>query len=104
DPPEQHIGAVADPSVLDRYTGRYELPDRVLEITRDRNRLFAQVTSVGGKLIAGPVFEMSAEDERIFSVKLIGGRISFEADSAGRATGLIMHRTGRDPVSGSRLP
>jgi CubicO group peptidase (beta-lactamase class C family) len=104
DPPEQHTRIVVDLDVLDRYTGRYELPDRVLEITRDGDRLFAQVTSVGGKRIAGPVFEMSAEDERNFSAKLIGGRISFEADSDGRATGLIMHRTDRGPVSGSRLP
>lgn len=103
-PPEPQTRIVVDPSLLDRYTGSYDLPDRVLEIMRDGDRLFAQFTLVSGKRIAGPVFEMCAEDERSFSIKLIGGRISFEADSDGRTTGLIMHRAGREPMSGSRLP
>jgi serine-type D-Ala-D-Ala carboxypeptidase/endopeptidase len=104
DSPEQHTGIPGDPTLLDRYTGRYELPDRVLEITRHDDRLFAQVTSLGGKPIAGPVFEMFAESERIFFVKATGGRISFETGSDGRATSLIMHRSGREPARAARLP
>jgi len=89
DPPEQHTGILGDPTLLDRYTGRYQLPDRILEITRKGERLFAQVTAVGGKPIAGPVFEMFAESESIFFVKVTGGRISFEICSDGRATSLL---------------
>ena len=64
EPPKQHTEIPIDPKLLDNYTGRYQLPDRILEITRDGDRLFAQVTAVGGKPIAGPKFEMFAESEK----------------------------------------
>jgi len=103
DPPEQHTGILGDPTILDRYTGRYQLPDRIFEITRNGDRLFAQVTAVGGKPFAGPVFEMSAGSESIFFVKVTGGRISFEIGPDGRATSLMMHRAGREPMPAPRL-
>jgi CubicO group peptidase (beta-lactamase class C family) len=103
DPPEQHTGILSEPALLDRYTGRYQLPDRVLDIMRDGGRLFVQVTVAGGKPIAGPVFEMFAEGGDIFFVKVTGGRISFETGRDGRATSLIMHRAGREPSAAPRL-
>jgi D-alanyl-D-alanine-carboxypeptidase/D-alanyl-D-alanine-endopeptidase len=103
DPSKQDTKIPMDPGLLDHYTGRYQLPDRILEIIRSGDRLFAQVTTVGGKPIAGPAFEMSAESASIFFVKVTGGRISFEIGPAGRAASLTMHRTGREPVSGPRL-
>ena len=103
DPPKQHTGIPMDPRLLDRYTGRYPLPDRILEIVRNADRLFLQVTSAGGKPIAGPVFEMFPEGENIFLVKVTGGRIAFETGPDGRATSLIMHRAGREPTLASRL-
>jgi serine-type D-Ala-D-Ala carboxypeptidase/endopeptidase len=101
---DQHKGTPVDPTLLDRYAGRYQLPDRILEIMLNGDRLFAQVTAFGGKPIAGPVFEMLAESESIFLVKVAGGRISFETGPDGRVTGLIMHRADRDPSPGARLP
>jgi serine-type D-Ala-D-Ala carboxypeptidase/endopeptidase len=103
DPPEQHAGILCEPALLDRYTGRYQLPDRVLDIMRDGGRLFVQVTAAGEKPIAGPVFEMFAEGGDIFFVKVTGGRISFETGPDGRATRLIIHRVGRQPSPGPRL-
>jgi len=103
DPPKQHAEIPLDPRLLDHYTGRYQLPDRILEIMRNGDRLFAQVTAVGGKPIAGPAFEVFAESERLFLVKMTGGRISFETGPDGRATGLIMHRVGREPMLAARL-
>jgi hypothetical protein len=103
DPPEPHTGILGDPALLDRYTGRYQLPDRILEITRNGDRLFAQVTAVGGRAIAGPAFEMFSESESIFFVKMTGGRIHFEIGLDGRATSLIMQRAGREPVTATRL-
>jgi len=103
DPLKEHTGIPMDPRLLDHYTGLYQLPDRILEIMRNGNRLFAQVTAVGGKPIAGPMFEMFPESESIFFVKMTGGRISFETGPDGRATSLIMHRADREPTSGARL-
>jgi hypothetical protein len=101
DPPNRHT---IDPGLLDHFTGRYQFPDRILEIKRTGDCLFAQVTEAGGKPIAGPAFEMFAESESIFFVKASGGRISFEIGPDGRAVSLTMHRTGREPVPAPRLP
>jgi hypothetical protein len=54
--------------------------------------------------MAGPAFEMFAESESIFFVKVTGGRISFEIGLDGRAASLIMHRAGSEPVPAPRLP
>jgi hypothetical protein len=93
-----------DPKVLDNYTGRYQLTDRILEITRDGDRLFAQGSAqVAGQPIVGPRFEMFAESEKNFFVKVTGSRITFETGPEGRATSLIMHRAGREPTPAARV-
>ena len=102
-PVTQHPKFVVHSMTLDRYTGQYQLPDRVLDILLNGDRLFAQVTAAGGKPIAGPAFEMFAESDISFSVKATGGRISFEIASDGNVTGLTMHRAGRDSVAGNRI-
>ena len=44
EPPKQRTEIPIDPKLLDNYTGRYQVtPDLILEITRDGDRLFAQV-------------------------------------------------------------
>jgi serine-type D-Ala-D-Ala carboxypeptidase/endopeptidase len=94
-----------DPKLLNNYTGRYQLPDRVLEIIRDGDRLFAQATGqVNGQPIVGPRFEMFAESEKSFFVKMTGSKIAFETDPDGRAASLTMQRSGREPASAPRLP
>ena len=103
DPAMLQTAIPIDRGLLDHYTGRYQLPDRILEIIRNGNRLFAQVTEAGGKPIAGPTFEMFAETENIFFVKMTASHITFETGADGRATGLVMHRPGREPTSAPRL-
>jgi serine-type D-Ala-D-Ala carboxypeptidase/endopeptidase len=104
EPPKQHTGIPIDPKLLDNYTGRYQLPDRILEITRDGDRLFAQGSAqVNGQPIVGPKFEMGAESEKNFFVKVTGSQITFETGPDGRATSLIMHRAGREPTPAPRL-
>ena len=103
DRPEQQTGVPGDAAILDRYTGKYQLPDRILEITRNGDRLFAQVTAVGNRPFAGPVFEMFAESEQNFFVHVTGSHLTFETGPDGRATSLTMQRAGREPTAGSRL-
>ncbi len=71
------------------------------EITRDGDRLFAQGFA---QAIGGPKFELFAESEKNFFVKVTGSQITFETGSEGRATSLIMHRVGREPTPAPRLP
>ena len=101
EPPEQRIESRMDPKLLDNYTGRYQLtPDRIVEISREGDRLFAQVFA---QAICGPMFEMFAENETNFLVKAIDSQIAFETGLEGRATSLIMRRAGREPMRGARV-
>jgi D-alanyl-D-alanine-carboxypeptidase/D-alanyl-D-alanine-endopeptidase len=96
-PPKQPTGIHLDPGLLDKYTGRYQLgPDRIFEITRDGDRLFAQAFAAQG--VGGPKFEMFAESDKAFLVRVTGSQINFETGPDGRATNLIMRRGGRTPM------
>jgi D-alanyl-D-alanine-carboxypeptidase/D-alanyl-D-alanine-endopeptidase len=105
EPPKQRTEIHIDPKLLDYYTGRYQLaPNRILEVTRDGDRLFAQVTAeVTGQPIVGPKFEVFAESEKNFFVNVTGSQITFETGPEGRATSLIIHRAGREPLAAPRL-
>jgi CubicO group peptidase (beta-lactamase class C family) len=101
EPPKQRTEIHIDPKLLDNYTGRYQLaPNRILEIIRDGDRLFAQAFA---QSIGGPKFEVFAESEKNFFVKVTGSQITFETGPEGRATSLIMHRAGREPMPAPRL-
>jgi len=90
-----------DPQLLDNYTGRYQLPDRIFEITREGDRLFLQTFA---QAIVGPKFELFAESEKSFFVRVTASRITFETGPEGQATSLIMHRPSREPTTAPRLP
>jgi CubicO group peptidase (beta-lactamase class C family) len=100
EPPPQRNGIQLDPQILDQYTGRYQMADRIFEIIRDGDRLFAQGSAKG---ISGPKFEMLAESEKSFFVKVTGSQITFETGPDGRATSMSMQRAGREPMVGARL-
>jgi bla regulator protein blaR1 len=77
-----------DAAVLDRYTGYYQLaPSAVLTVTREGNRLFAQLTGQ-------PTAEIFAKSESEFFYKIVKAQISFESDAQRRITGLVLHQNG----------
>jgi CubicO group peptidase (beta-lactamase class C family) len=99
--PKQRIEIPIDPKLLDNYAGRYQVtPNLIFEITRDGGRLFAQAFA---QALAGPKFELFAEGEKKFFAKVSNSQITFETGSEGRATSLILHKTGRD-MPAARLP
>jgi serine-type D-Ala-D-Ala carboxypeptidase/endopeptidase len=97
-PPKQHTEIHIDPKLLDHYTGRYQVtPNLIFDITRDGDRLFAQaLAKAGDQPIALPKFELFAESEKNFFARVADNQFTFETDPEGRATGLILHRGGRD--------
>ena len=112
-PPKQHTEIHIDPQFLENYTGRYRLaPDRILEITRDGDRLFAQgfaqlpdnrpgdLTGATG----GPKFELFAESEKNFFARVPDIQIAFETGPDGRATSLTRYRAGQSHAPAARLP
>lgn len=88
--PKQRKEIAVDPTLLERYVGRYQLaPTFIIAITREDNRLFAQAT-------AQPKFELFAETERDFFLKAVDAQITFVTDMAGRVTKAILHQGGMD--------
>jgi len=84
-----------DEKVLERYVGTYELaPAFAITITREGNHLFEQATGQ-------PRFEIFAESERDFFLKVVGAQITFEVDAEGRITGMVLHQNGQN-VPGKR--
>jgi RNA polymerase sigma factor (sigma-70 family) len=79
-----------DPGFFDRYVGRYELlPNLILTITREGDRLFAQATGQSK-------FQLFAEGEKDYFLKVTDAQITFEVDAAGRVNQLTLHQAGRD--------
>jgi D-alanyl-D-alanine-carboxypeptidase/D-alanyl-D-alanine-endopeptidase len=88
--PKEHKEVAIDPSLLDRYVGRYQLlPNFILSITRNGNRLFAQATGQGR-------FEIFPEGEKDFFAKIGDIQITFVVDAAGKAGSIVLHQQGVD--------
>lgn len=76
--------------VLQKYVGEYELaPTFSIVITREGKRLFAQATNQ-------PKFELFAEKEDEFFLKVVDAQISFSKDDNGKIESLILHQNGND--------
>jgi D-alanyl-D-alanine-carboxypeptidase/D-alanyl-D-alanine-endopeptidase len=86
--PKEHKQVAVDPKLFDGYAGRYELvPNFILTVTREGSQLFVQATGQ-------PRFEVFPESVVDYFLKVIDAQITFETDSKGRATGLILHQNG----------
>jgi D-alanyl-D-alanine-carboxypeptidase/D-alanyl-D-alanine-endopeptidase len=89
-PPKERKEIAVDPKLFDKYAGRYQLaPNFILTITREGDHLFAQATGQ-------PKFELFAEREKEYFLKVVDAQISFEVEGAGAATQLVLHQNGRD--------
>jgi D-alanyl-D-alanine-carboxypeptidase/D-alanyl-D-alanine-endopeptidase len=85
------------------YVGRYRLtPRTALAITRDGDRLFAQMLVEGLKR-PRPVFEIYPESPTRFFWKVVGGDVTFETDADGRADSLTMRQASGE-TRGRRMP
>lgn len=88
-PPEKSSITVAT-EILETYVGKYELqPGFVIEVTTTNGQLFAQLTGQ-------PQFELFAEDEDTFFLKVVTASIDFNKDESGMVTSLILHQNGMD--------
>jgi CubicO group peptidase (beta-lactamase class C family) len=88
EPRKERKEVAVNPKLFDGYVGRYELaPTFIIAITRDGDHLFLQATGQ-------PKFEIFAESERDFFLKVVDAQITFQTDQSGRATGLVLHQNG----------
>ena len=86
--PKEHKEVAIDPEILDNYVGAYELaPNFILTVTREGDHLYTQAT--GQEKV-----EVYPESDHDFFLKVIDAQITFETDSQGHATGLVLHQGG----------
>jgi D-alanyl-D-alanine carboxypeptidase len=87
-PPKEHKQVAIDPKVLDNYVGSYELaPNFILTVTREGDHLFTQATGQAK-------IEVFPESDHDFFLKGIDAQLTFETDSQGHTTGVILHQGG----------
>jgi CubicO group peptidase (beta-lactamase class C family) len=95
-PAKPHTEVAVNPRLFDGYVGRYELaPNFVLTISRDGDRLFLQATNQ-------PRFEVFAEGDKEYFLKVVEASVTFVTDDTGRATALVLHQNGAN-VTGKRV-
>jgi CubicO group peptidase (beta-lactamase class C family) len=88
--PRTRMVAKVAPELFDAYVGRYELgPDRVMTITREGDRLFAQPTGQ-------PKREFLPESETAFFSETPEAQISFVKNETGEVTHMVIHLGGQE--------
>jgi D-alanyl-D-alanine-carboxypeptidase/D-alanyl-D-alanine-endopeptidase len=96
EPKPKPVEAVVDPKLFDGYAGRYALaPNLVFEITRDGDKLFAQLTDQ-------PRLRLFPEGGHRFFYKDVEAAITFVPAGIGPSPSLTLHQFGND-VSAPRL-
>ncbi len=89
-PLKEHRQVAVDSRIFDGYVGRYQLmPDIVITVTREVDRLFVQATGQ-------PKAEIFPESDRDYFLKIVDAQITFVLDNQGRTSGLILHQYGKD--------
>ena len=87
-PPAEHKQITVDPKLFDGYVGRYQLaPNFILAVTREGNQLFLQATGQ-------PKIEVFPEGPKDYFLKVVDAQVTFETDSTGKATSLVLHQNG----------
>ena len=95
-PLETKKAAAVDEAVLEKYVGEYEIqPGFSIAFTREGARLFTQATGQ-------PKFEVFAESETKFFLKVVDAQIEFIAEEDGTVNKLILHQGGQK-IEGKRL-
>lgn len=88
--------AKVDPAVFDAYVGDYELnPTFILSVSKEGDKLFVQRGSQ-------PKMDAEAVSETQFSVPQVKASLTFEKDSTGKVTGLLLTQ-GTRQIQGKKI-
>jgi CubicO group peptidase (beta-lactamase class C family) len=88
--PSERKEVTLSAEVLARNVGTYELvPGVNMMITLDGDHLMAQLSGQ-------PKFQLFAESETAFFLKVVDAQIEFGKDAQGRVVSLVLHQNGRD--------
>jgi CubicO group peptidase (beta-lactamase class C family) len=79
------------PSILKQYVGEYQLaPNFSITVYLENNGLKAQATGQ-------PAFDLFAEKENVFFLKVVEAKIEFVKDDKGTVTEMILYQNGAQP-------
>ncbi len=88
--PKSRTEIKVEPGTFDRYVGRYQLaPSAILTVTRDDSRFLVQLTGQ-------PRFDIFAESEKKFFLKVVDAQLTFETDAQNKAVAVVLHQNGID--------
>ena len=80
-----------DTTILKQYIGEYELaPQFIIRVFLEQNALKAQATGQ-------PSFDLFAEKENVFFLKVVDAKIEFIKDADGKVTEMILYQNGQQP-------
>jgi CubicO group peptidase (beta-lactamase class C family) len=92
----EHREVQINPAILDAYVGVYEIPPNIsIEITKEGNSLFAQAKGQ-------EKFQLYAESDFQFFVKVAEAGITFVPDADGKVNRLILNQNGT-PIPAKRI-
>ncbi len=93
EPVKEHKEVTVDAKVFDNYVGAYQLaPNAILTVMRDGDQLFTQLTGQ-------PKFQVFPEGEGNFFLKVVDAQLTFNTDSQGKATEVMLHQNGRNTTA-----
>ena len=88
--PVEKASITLSPEILSTYVGKYELaPGILMEISTKDSQLFTQ-------LPGQPKFEIFAEKEDHFYLKVVVAQLVFKKDNAGKITSVTLFQNGRE--------
>ena len=86
---EEKKSITVDEAMLEKYVGQYELqPGFIITFTREGNKLFTQGTGQ-------PRFEVFAESETKFFLKVVDAQVEFVPDADGKVNKMILNQGGQ---------
>ena len=90
-PPKPRTEIAIEPSLFDRYVGRYQVASApvFLTVSRDGTRFLAQLTGQAA-------YQIFAETEKDFFYKVVDAQLTFETDAQQNVTAVVLHQNGRD--------
>ena len=88
-PPAEQVEITLAPDILKQYIGKYELqPGFVIEVSVQGSQIFAQATGQ-------PQFEIFAESEDNFFLKVVKAKLVFSKDDEGNVNMATLHQGGQ---------
>jgi hypothetical protein len=90
DAPAEKTEIVLSSEVLKQYIGKYELmPQFILDVTANDNQIFAQATGQ-------PKFEIFAENDHTFFLKVVAAQLKFNKDENGKVVSVTLFQGGQE--------